>query len=137
MNSFYKFLKLDTISDMRGKLTVFEAKKEDPFNIERVFFMHEIVRDRGGHAHIETDQIIIAINGSYNISIDNGMERECIFMDHPEIGLYLPRLTFTEFSDISADAVILVLANTHYDMAKSLRTYDEFIGYLNKMKNEK
>ena len=137
MNTFYKFLNLSTIADSRGKLTVIEGEQDAPFKLERIFYMHEIVSDRGGHAHIETDQIIIAINGSYNISVDNGNEKEIIFMNNPELGLYLPRLTFTEFSDISADAVILVLANTHYDMSKSLRTYDEFISYLEKLKNAK
>lgn len=132
----YKFIALNTISDFRGKLTVIEGEQDSTFKIERVFFMHDIVSDRGGHAHIETDQIIIAIHGSYNISINNGIEKETIHMNNPTIGLYLPRLTFTSFSEISQDAVILVLANTHYDMGKSLRSFDDFISYLNYDKHE-
>ena len=128
----YQLLKLSTIGDSRGKLTVIEGGQNIPFNIERVFYMHDIISDRGGHAHIETDQIIIAIHGNYDITIDNGTEKETIMMSNSEIGLYLPRLTFTSFSNISEDAVILVLANTHYDMSKSIRTYEEFISFINK-----
>ena len=98
--------------------------------------MHNILHNRGGHAHIETDQIIIAIHGRFNIRINNGREEKTIHMNNPEIGLYIPRLTFTEFSDISPDAVCLVLANTHYDMSKSLRTFAEFITFINRNKPE-
>jgi dTDP-4-dehydrorhamnose 3,5-epimerase-like enzyme len=132
MKKFYKIIELSTIADSRGKLTVIEGDQNIPFKIERIFYMHEIVSDRGGHAHKETDQIIIAMHGSYDITIDNGKEKKTINMNSPEIGLYLPRLTFTDFSNISQDAVILVLANTHYDMSKSIRSYEEFISYINK-----
>lgn len=136
MSQFYKFIQLSTISDSRGKLTVIEGEQDAPFKIERIFYMHDIVSDRGGHAHIETDQIIIAMHGSYNITIDNGLEKTTITMNTADVGLYLPRLTFTDFSDISSDAVILVLANTHYDMSKSLRTYESFINYVNQKVDE-
>jgi hypothetical protein len=133
----FQLLELSTIFDNRGKLTVIEGEQDIPFRIERIFFMHDIVSDRGGHAHIETDQIIIAIHGSYTITIDNGVEKTKIRMDKPEVGLYLPRLTFTDFSEISKDAVILVLANTHYDMSKSLRSYETFQNYLNEFEYAK
>jgi len=136
MKQPYKLIELSTITDLRGKLTAIEGGINIPFKIERIFYMHGIESDRGGHAHIETDQIIIAMHGSYNISINNGKDKETIHMNNPEIGLYLPRLTFTDFSDISKDAVILVLANTHYDMSKSLRTFDDFISYINNNNDE-
>lgn len=136
MKEFYKFLSLPTIFDERGKLTAIEGGQDVPFKIERIFYMHNIVSNRGGHAHIETNQIIIALHGNFDISIDNGKEKITISMNTPETGLYLPKLTFTDFSSISTDAVILVLADTHYDISKSLRTYEQFMKYLNQKNDE-
>lgn len=128
---------LNTQRDDRGALTAIEGSEDIPFSIRRIFYMHHITRERGGHAHIDTDQVVIAIHGSFRIRISNGTEFKEFIMNNPEQGLFLPRLTFTEFFNISEDAVCLVLANTHYDMSRSLRTYDSFIDFLNKNKDEK
>jgi dTDP-4-dehydrorhamnose 3,5-epimerase-like enzyme len=136
-NHKFQVVQLSSHMDSRGTLTSIEELKDIPFSIKRVFYMHNIVSDRGGHAHIDTDQVIIAIHGSYNITVDNGSEKKTIFMNNPEVGLYLPRLTFTDFSDISEDAVILVLASTHYDMSQSLRNYGDFQAYLKIQRDEK
>ena len=136
MKNFYNFIQLQTISDSRGRLSVIEGEQDVPFKIERIFYMHDIISNRGGHAHIETNQIIVAIHGNFDISIDNGKEKITLSMNTPEIGLYLPKLTFTDFSSISTDAVILVLADTHYDISKSLRTYEEFMKYLNQKNDD-
>lgn len=137
MTELYRLIDLNTLADDRGKLTAIEATSDIPMEIHRVFYMHHINDNRGGHAHIDTDQTIIAVHGSFNITLNNGNSKEVIYIDNPMTGLYVPRLTFTDFSEISSDAVILVLANTHYDYTKSLRSFDDFINYLNTIKGEK
>jgi dTDP-4-dehydrorhamnose 3,5-epimerase-like enzyme len=132
----YKLIKLGTVTDSRGKLTAIEGNKNIPFCIKRIFYMHNILSNRGGHAHIDTDQVIIAIHGSFNVKISNGEEYKTFYLNNPEIGLYIPRLTFTDFSKISKDAVCLVLANTHYDISKSLRNFNDFLSYLKNITEE-
>ncbi len=136
MKLWYQLINLNTVADNRGKLTAIEGGKDIPFDIERIFYMHNIISERGGHAHKETDQVIISIYGCFDIKINNGEQDLTICMNNPEIGLYLPRLTFTSFSNISKDAVCLVLASTHYDMSKSLRTFDEFLSFIKSKDDE-
>ena len=110
------------VADPRGCLTSIEAEfQEIPIEVKRVFYMHHVTEDRGGHAHIDTDQVIIPISGSFRLRLSDGKEPR---------GVYVPRLTFTDLIDFTPDAVCLVLANTHYDMGKSLLSYDAYLKYL-------
>lgn len=92
--------------------------------------MHHVSEDRGGHAHIDTDQVVIPISGSFKIKIFDGKESKVFEMNDCTRGLYIPRLTFTDLYDFTPEAVCLVLANTHYDMGKSLRSMDAYMSYL-------
>ena len=94
--------------------------------------MHHIVKDRGGHAHTDTDQVIIPMAGNFKMKVSDGENEQIIEMNDPAVGYYVPRLIFIEFLDISPDSVCMVLANTKYDMSKSLRTWETFLEYLNK-----
>ena len=119
------------VDDPRGCLTSIEAEfQEIPIEVKRVFYMHHVTEDRGGHAHIDTDQVIIPISGSFRLRLSDGKEQREIVMDDCTRGVYVPRLTFTDLIDFTPDAVCLVLANTHYDMGKSLRSYDAYLKYL-------
>jgi len=119
-----------TIKDPRGCLSSIEATMDIPIEIKRIFYMHHVVADRGGHAHIDTDQVIIAISGALKIRLFDGVNSVEYVMDDCAKGLYVPRLTFTELYDFSPDAVCLVLASTHYDMKKSLRNMNDYLEYL-------
>jgi len=134
MNKKSFIFDIKTVNDQRGCLSSLEATKDIPIEIERIFYMHHVTGDRGGHAHIDTDQVIIAISGIVKIKLFNGIETKEYIMDNCIKGLYVPRLTYTELYDFSSDAVCLVLANTHYDMEKSLRNMKDFMEYLKKNK---
>ena len=126
-----KEISFHTVSDPRGCLTSIEAEcQEIPIDVKRVFYMHHVTEDRGGHAHIDTDQVIVAISGSFRLRLTDGKEQREFLLDDCTKGIYVPRLTFTDLVDFMPDAVCLVLANTHYDMGKSLRSYDAYIRYL-------
>ena len=114
--------------DPRGALTSIEGEcKEIPIDIKRIFYMHHVVDDRGGHAHI-------AIHGSFMLKLFDGKDTVEYSMDDCTKGIYIPRLTFTDMYDFTPDAVCLVLANTHYDMGKSLRSMDVYMDYLKEHK---
>jgi hypothetical protein len=92
--------------------------------------MHHIVADRGGHAHTDTDQVIVALSGRFEIDIADGIVSRTYGMDDATRGLYVPRMIFTRLYDFSRDAVCLVLANTHYDMSKSIRSWQDYLAAL-------
>lgn len=125
---------LHTAYDTRGMLTSIEEILDIPIEIKRIFYMHHVAEDRGGHAHIDTDQIVIPIHGTFKVQLYDGVELLEYIMDDCMKGLYIPRLTFTNLYDFSLDAVCLVLANTHYDMSKSLRSLETYENYLKERK---
>ncbi len=125
-----RFISLPSISDERGILTVMESSKDIPFEIKRIFYMHHIQSDRGGHAHKDTDQVVIAISGSFDIELFDGDDRISYHMDDPTKGLYIPRMIFISLSSFSSRGVCLVLANNYYDITSSLRTLEDFVNHL-------
>lgn len=126
------WIKLKYNPDERGCLTAIESNCEAPFDIKRVFYMHDVVpgADRGGHAHRDTDQVAVAVHGQLNIVVSDGHESTIILLNHPGWGIYLPRMTWTRLMNFSLGAVCLVLASTHYDRSKSIRTWNEYLTIL-------
>jgi len=118
--------------DDRGYLTSIEDTINIPIEIKRIFYMHHVTKDRGGHAHTDTDQVIIPISGSFKVKVFDGLNEDVYIMNDCTKGIYTPRLTFCELYDFTPDAVCLVLANTHYDMGKSLRSLEAYKNYIQK-----
>lgn len=126
-----RIIDLPSNYDNRGILTSIEASYDIPLDILRIFYMHHITADRGGHAHIDTDQVVIPIYGSFKVTIFDGENTLTYTLDEATKGLYIPRLLFTDLYDFSPGAVCLVLANTHYDINKSLRNKQDYMKYIN------
>lgn len=120
--------------DDRGFLTSIEQNSTIPIDIKRIFYMHHVTQDRGGHAHIDTDQVIIPISGSFKVKVFDGKAEDIYILNDCTKGIFTPRLIFTDLYDFSPDAVCLVLANTHYDMKMSLRTKEDYINYIENLK---
>jgi hypothetical protein len=121
---------LPSVIDGRGVLTAIEQKIDIPIEIKRIFYMHHVKENRGGHAHIDTDQVIIPISGSFKLKVFDGNNEDIYLLDDCTKGVYTPKLTFCELYDFSPDAVCVVLANTHYNIDMSLRSRKDFIDYL-------
>lgn len=125
----YKILEFGDLGDERGKLVVVEGAQDIPFNIQRVFYIYgsdsEVVR--GQHANRNSEFVLINVSGSSKVRVDNGFEEDIIELNRPRMGLYLPTMLWKDMYDFSADSVLLVLANTHYDGHEYIRDYDEFI----------
>ncbi len=115
-----------------GMITSLESEQAIPFKIQRVYYMHHVSEERGGHAHIDTDQVVVAAAGSFSVDLSDGERTVTFVLDDPTRGLYMPRLVFNWLYGFSAEAVCLVLANTHYDISRSLRSWDEYRAYLGK-----
>jgi dTDP-4-dehydrorhamnose 3,5-epimerase-like enzyme len=125
-----RWISLPAIHDDRGTLTAVEGTKDIPFEIRRVFYMHHVSADRGGHAHRDTDQVVIGIAGRHEIEVKDDRRSLTFVLDDPDRGLYLPRMTFTSLRAFSDGAVSLVLASTHYDRGRSIRTFEEYLAAL-------
>jgi dTDP-4-dehydrorhamnose 3,5-epimerase-like enzyme len=127
-----RWVALTTVKDSRGRLTALEVGQHAPFDIRRVFYMHEVEpgAGRGGHAHRDTDQLAVAVSGSVRIFVSNGTASRVVVLDDPTLGVYLPRMTWTRLSDFSDGAVCLVMASTHYDMSRSVRSWRTYLDEL-------
>jgi dTDP-4-dehydrorhamnose 3,5-epimerase-like enzyme len=125
-----RLIDLPSVVDPRGVLTAIESTKDIPLEIKRIFYMHHITEDRGGHAHRDTDQVVIAISGSFHIELFDGTQSLCFDLDDPTKGLYIPRMIFISMSQFTEHAVCLVLANTFYDMSRSFRTRDDYLQHV-------
>ena len=125
----YKILEFGDLGDERGKLVVVEGAQDIPFDIQRVFYIYgsdsEVVR--GQHANRNSEFVLINVSGSSKVRVDNGFEEDIIELNRPRMGLYLPTMLWKDMYDFSADSVLLVLANTHYDGHEYIRDYVEFI----------
>ena len=129
-----KIIDIPSFEDNRGILSSIEQNIDIPIDIKRIFYMHHIMEGRGGHAHIDTDQVIIPIFGSFNINVFDKTSSNIFFLNDPQKGLYIPRLIFVEMYNFSENAVCLVLANTIYDIKKSLRSKDDFLSYIKELR---
>jgi hypothetical protein len=122
-----RWIDLPSNVDSRGALTSIESEFDVPFEIRRVFYMHHIVADRGGHAHTDTDQVVIAAAGRFKMDLSDGTHFQTYTLDGPTRGVYTPRMVFIKLYGFSPDAVCLVLANTHYDMSRSIRSWEDYL----------
>ena len=136
-----EIIELPKICDPRGNLTVAEQMKNVPFDIKRVYWTYDVPsgESRGGHAHKECIELIIAAGGSFTVTLDDGMGNKKDFhLNHPWQGLLVNTGIWRTLEDFSSGAVCLVLASELYDEADYLYDYSEFLSTaaLNQNKKE-
>jgi UDP-2-acetamido-3-amino-2,3-dideoxy-glucuronate N-acetyltransferase len=120
---------LHEVKDMRGNLSVAELGADVPFETKRYFLVYDVpsLEIRGEHAHHLCKQFLIAVKGKVHVVADDGLSREEFVLDRPNLGLYLPPLTWGIQYRYSPDAVLMVLASEHYDGSDYVRDYDKFL----------
>jgi len=126
---------LPCIGDPRGNLTFVEAKRHIPFDIQRIYYLHDVPAgaERGGHAHKALNQLIIAISGSFSIHLDDGYSKKTVEMNCSSRGLLICPMIWREIDNFSTGAVCMVLASEYYDEVDYYRNYDEFISDIKKV----
>lgn len=129
-----KILDIPTFEDSRGTLSSIEQNQDIPFEIKRVFYVHHIKGNRGDHAPIDTDEVLIATSGSFYVKVFDETSSKVFFLNEPTKALYIPRMIYLEMYDFTKDAVCMVLANTKFDKTRYLRTKEDFLSYLSKLK---
>lgn len=125
---------LPKISDPRGNLTFVESNRHVPFEIKRVYYLYDVPggAERGGHGHKALHQLIVAISGSFDIHLDDGVSKKTIHMNRSYEGLYVCPMIWREIDNFSSGAVCLVLASDFYDEADYYRDYGNFVQDVNK-----
>lgn len=139
MKELGKIIQLPKITDPRGNLTVAEELTNVPFDIRRAYWVYDVPggESRGGHAHKRLRQLIVALSGSFHVTLDNGRERKTYLLNHPWEGLLVETKTWRTLDDFSSGAVCMVLASEPYDAADYIEEYDEFLQYVGIVKNDK
>jgi len=129
-----KIIELPKIGEPRGNLTFIEGQRHIPFDIKRVYYLYDVPggAERGGHAHKDLHQLIIAMSGSFDMVLDDGKEKKRFHLNRSYYGLYVCPMIWREMDNFSSGAVCLVLASNLYDEADYYRNYDDFIADLKK-----
>jgi dTDP-4-dehydrorhamnose 3,5-epimerase-like enzyme len=124
-----KMLDLPKIVDHRGNLTFIEQHRHVPFEIKRVYYLYDVPGGgaRGGHAHREQHEFIIAAMGSFDVILNDGKKNVRHHLNRSYYGLYTPPLIWRELDNFSSGSVCLVLASDIYDEKDYVRDYDEFM----------
>lgn len=124
-------IQLPKIHNRAGNITALENNISLPFAIKRVYYLYDVPggEDRGGHAHKELQQIIIAAGGAFDILIDDGINKKVIHLDRPYIGLHIVPGIWRELLNFSSGAICLVIASHGYDEKDYLRDYIQFKQY--------
>ena len=122
-------IELDKHHHVKGNITVVENNNEVPFDIKRVYYLYDIPggESRGGHAHRELSQLIIAASGSFTITLDDGKVKRTFLLNRPYQGLYVVPGIWRTLDDFSSGSVCLVLASHKYNETDYIRDYEEFI----------
>lgn len=124
-----RLLQLPKIEDRRGNLTFIEGDRHVPFRIERVYYLYDVPggAERGGHAHRNLHQFIVAMSGSFDVRIDDGSRKATYHLNRSYSGLYLCPMIWREIDNFSSASVCMVVASAPYDEGDYLRDYDEFL----------
>ena len=124
-----KLFNLRNFIEPDGNLVPIESKHDIPFDIKRIFYVHGVKNqdDRGKHSHHKTKQVLICLNGEVKVVCDDGKNRKSYILSKPNQALYIPEMIWDEQTYKSEDSVLLVLANTHYDINDYIEDYEEFL----------
>lgn len=124
-------IELDKHSHDQGNITVVENGVDVPFEVRRAYYLYDVPggESRGGHAHYELRQLIVAASGSFDVRLDDGNVKRTFTLNRPYQGLLVTPGLWRELDNFSSGSVCLVLASMAYEEADYIRNYEDFIEY--------
>jgi hypothetical protein len=114
-----------------GNITVVENGNNIPFRVKRIYYLYDIPggEARGGHAHYELEQFVIAVSGSFDVILRDGKNRKIVTLNRPNLALHIVPGLWRELDNFSSGSICLVLASHTYDEADYIRDYSDFLKY--------
>jgi len=127
-------IEMPRLKNRAGNISIVENQDNLPFDVKRIFYIYDIPggEDRGAHAHKECHQFLIAVSGSFEIEMDDGVNKRTVQLNRPYYGLHIPPGIWAAEKGFSSGAICLVLASEGFDEKDYIRDYNNFI----KIKNE-
>ena len=128
-----EIVELPIVHNDAGNITVMENNGNIPFDVKRIYYLYDIPMgsERGGHAHYELQQFVVAVSGSFVFLLDDGIEKREVFLNHPNKALHIKPGIWREMKDFSSGSICLVLASIEYEESDYIRDYQDFINYRN------
>jgi hypothetical protein len=128
-NEIIEEIILNVNGDNTGKLVSIESKKNIPFNIERIFYIYGTSGDsiRGKHANKNSQFVMVCLNGSVKVMVDDGKNKEEVLLNNPFSAIFIPKMTWKEMYDFSTDCILLVISDCVYDSEEYIKNYDLFL----------
>ena len=124
-----KLIELPKFADPRGNLSFAEKNNHVPFTIRRTYWIYAVPggESRGGHAYKETSEFIIAISGGFDVTVDDGKEKNTFTLNRSYYGLYIPKGLWRKMENFSTNSFALEFADTKYDRNDYVEDYDEYL----------
>lgn len=124
-----RMIELPRINDPRGNLTFIEGGRNVPFEIKRIYYLYDVPggASRAGHGHRKLEQLIVAMSGSFDVTLDDGTNTERFHLNRSYNGLYVPPMMWREIDNFSSGSVCMVLASDFYDEADYFRRHEDFL----------
>jgi hypothetical protein len=125
-------IELSKIENRAGNITPVTSQLNIPFSIKRIFYIYDIPggKDRGAHAHKECHQFLVASSGSFDIELDDGINKRTVTLNRPYFGLHIPPGIWAAEKGFSSGAVCLVLASHKYSETDYIRDYENYIEFI-------
>jgi hypothetical protein len=124
-----RLIELPKIHNPQGNLTFVENDSQVPFDMKRVYYVYDVPggAERGGHAHKNLHQFIVAMSGSFDITLDDGKDKKKFHLSRSYYGLYVCPMIWREIDNFSSGSVLMCIASEKYDEADYYRRYDDFM----------
>jgi hypothetical protein len=124
-------VELQKIKNRAGNLSVVENTNSIPFDIARVYYIYDVPggSDRGGHAHKELEQYVIAVSGAFDIQLDDGKNKKTVRLDRPFLALHIKKGIWRETRNFTSGAICMVIASHKYDFEDYIHDYDHFLKF--------
>ena len=121
-------IELPKVNDPRGNLTVIESGTSVPFKVMRNYWIYDVPSGmwRDGHAFREQDEFIVALSGSFDVVVNDGIAEHTYHLARPQVGLYIPRMNWRHIDNFSTNSVAMVLSSTYYDPNDYIEDFEEY-----------
>ena len=126
-----RLINLPKLEDPRGNLSFIEEEKDIPFKIRRTYWIYDVPGGemRGGHAFKEQEELIVALSGSFDVVVDDGITKQIVSLNRSYYGLYVPKGLWRQMQNFSTNSLALVLCSTHYNEDDYIYDFDEFLKF--------